>query len=56
MNSADFFHMGGYGLYVWGSYGVALAVLALNVALAHQHQRRVLRTITRSARRDRSCA
>jgi heme exporter protein D len=22
-----FWHMGGYGLYVWGSYGVALALL-----------------------------
>ena len=25
---AEFAHMGGYGLYVWGSYGVALALLA----------------------------
>ena len=24
----DFLNMGGYGLYVWGSYGVTLAVLA----------------------------
>ncbi len=23
----DFFHMGGYGLYVWGSYAVTLALL-----------------------------
>ncbi len=26
---ASFFHMGGYGFYVWGSYGVmALAIIA----------------------------
>ena len=25
---AEFAHMGGYGLYVWGSYGVALALMA----------------------------
>lgn len=24
---AEFFSMGGYGLYVWGSYALALAVL-----------------------------
>ncbi len=25
---AEFFHMGGYGLYVWASYGAALLLLA----------------------------
>ena len=25
----EFLSMGGYGFYVWGSYGVALAALAL---------------------------
>lgn len=25
---ADFFHMGGYAIYVWSSYGLALLVLA----------------------------
>lgn len=24
---ADFFHMGGYAIYVWSSYGLALLVL-----------------------------
>ena len=24
---SEFFHMGGYGLYVWGSYGVTLLLL-----------------------------
>ena len=24
----EFFHMGGYGLYVWGSYAVTFALLA----------------------------
>jgi len=27
----DFFAMGGYALYVWGSYGVTFALLALEV-------------------------
>ena len=26
-----FFNMGGYALYVWGSYGIALVVLGINL-------------------------
>jgi heme exporter protein D len=29
---SEFFAMGGYAWYVWGSYGVTVAVLALEVA------------------------
>lgn len=28
---SEFWAMGGYGFYVWGSYGVALACLALEI-------------------------
>ncbi len=28
---SEFFAMGGYALYVWGSYGVTFALLALEV-------------------------
>jgi heme exporter protein D len=35
----DFLHMGGYGLYVWGSYGVTFAVMATEAALAMRRQR-----------------
>ncbi|WP_395700825.1 heme exporter protein CcmD [Aquabacterium sp.] len=34
-----FWHMGGYGLYVWGSYGVALVVMAGEAWLARQRLR-----------------
>lgn len=30
---SEFFAMGGKGLYVWGSYGVTFAVIALEIAL-----------------------
>ena len=30
---SNFLHMGGYGLYVWGSYAVTVLVLALEVFL-----------------------
>jgi heme exporter protein D len=38
----EFIHMGGYGLYVWGSYGVTLLVLAAESHLAAARQRRAL--------------
>ena len=32
-SASEFFAMGGYALYVWGSYGVTLVALALEVFL-----------------------
>lgn len=40
---AEFFHMGGYALYVWSSLGIACVVLLLNVLLPMQRHREVLR-------------
>ncbi|MGI8837798.1 MAG: heme exporter protein CcmD [Pyrinomonadaceae bacterium] len=31
MNLSNFFHMGGYGFYVWGSYIVTLILLGAEV-------------------------
>ena len=39
----DFVHMGGYGLYVWGSYLVTLAVMVIEPLLARRRHRRALR-------------
>ena len=39
----QFFHMGGYGLYVWGSYGVALVLMLAEPWLAARRRRRALR-------------
>jgi heme exporter protein D len=30
-NAAEFFAMGGYGFYVWGSFGVTAACIAVEV-------------------------
>jgi heme exporter protein D len=38
MNWAEFFAMNGYGFYVWGSYGAALAVIAIEI-IAVRHRR-----------------
>lgn len=33
MNWAEFFAMGGYALYVWGSYGMVLLMFIIEIAL-----------------------
>ncbi len=40
MTFAEFISMSGYGEYVWGAYGFALAVLAANFASALRRLRR----------------
>jgi heme exporter protein D len=37
---ADFAAMGGYGLYVWGAYGMTALVLAAELLLLRQRRRR----------------
>lgn len=43
----QFVHMGGYGLYVWGSYGVTLMVMVAE-ALAVRRRRTVAMAAVRS--------
>jgi len=38
----DFFAMGGYALYVWGSYGVALVLMVTEVGLLFLRKRNIL--------------
>jgi heme exporter protein D len=42
---SDFVHMGGYGLYVWGSYFMALACMLVEPVLVAQRRRRALSQI-----------
>jgi heme exporter protein D len=37
---ADFADMGGYALYVWGSYGMALLALGWELLMLRQRRRR----------------
>jgi heme exporter protein D len=37
-SAADFWAMGGYGFYVWGSYGTAVAVIAIELWLLRQRR------------------
>jgi heme exporter protein D len=36
---SDFLHMGGYALYVWGSYGVTFFFLFLEIVLLLKRKR-----------------
>jgi heme exporter protein D len=42
MNWAQFFDMGGYAFYVWGSFGVALASMGIEVYLLRRRRKRAL--------------
>jgi heme exporter protein D len=46
----EFFHMGGYGLYVWGSYAVTLIVMATEAWMATQRQRAARAAVGRGGR------
>ena len=45
MNWTNFFSMGGYGLYVWGSYAVAAAILLFNVVTPLRRHKIVLQQL-----------
>ncbi len=47
----EFFHMGGYAMYVWPSYGLALVILLWNVILPMQRKKWHIANIKRRLRR-----
>jgi heme exporter protein D len=47
-SAAEFFAMGGYGLYVWGSYGVTLIAVVLEIYFLVKRRSNALRTVPRS--------
>jgi heme exporter protein D len=51
MNLNEFFHMGGYGFYVWTSYGIALIILLANIIAPLRQRRKLLNDIARTTRR-----
>jgi heme exporter protein D len=47
MNWSEFFHMGGYALYVWVSYGLMAVVLILNLVIVRRRKAEVNKTLRR---------
>ena len=48
-SASAFFSMGGYGLYVWGSYAVVVVLMLAEAIVTHQRLRRALRGETTNA-------
>ena len=46
---AEFFAMGGYALYVWGSFGVCALAMVLEPFLVRQRQSNIVRSLRREA-------
>jgi heme exporter protein D len=44
---AEFFAMGGYGLYVWGSFGVCAVLMIVEPILASRRRKDILRSLRR---------
>ena len=44
---AEFFTMGGYGLYVWGSFGVCLIAMLMEPILVNKRRSDILRSLRR---------
>ncbi len=42
---SDFFAMGGYAFYVWGSFGTTAVVMVLEVLQINQRRQQVLRNL-----------
>ncbi len=45
MNWSEFFYMNGYAFYVWGSYGVAFLVFAVEIAMVRHRRQKALREL-----------
>jgi heme exporter protein D len=46
----NFWAMGGYGFYVWGAYGMSVAILVLEVVLLRTRRARAKSEIARELR------
>ena len=50
MSAAEFFHMGGYGFYVWGSYGVTALFMIDEIVIVLRNKRTVIQRVKRMIR------
>ncbi len=49
---SEFFHMGGYAVFVWTSYGLALVMVVANIVSPIIERKRVISQVKRAIRRD----
>ena len=49
---ADFLHMGGYGLYVWGSFGLTALIMAVEPVVVARQQKSTIARLKRQLRAE----
>lgn len=49
---SDFFSMGGYGFYVWLSYGISFIAIVALIIQSIKQRKSVLRNVQREAQRE----
>ena len=50
----EFLAMGGYGIYVWGSFGLTAAIMLVEPIMAVRTRKNLVARLKRQARADRS--
>ena len=49
---ADFLHMGGYGLYVWGSFGLTAAIMVVEPIMVARTRKITIARLKRQLRAE----
>ena len=49
---ADFIHMGGYGLYVWGSFGLTAAIMVIEPIVVARTRKTTIARLKRQLRAE----
>ncbi len=49
---SDFFHMGGYAVFVWSSYALALVMVIVNVVTPIIQRKKVIARVKRAIKRE----
>ena len=50
MSIAEFFSMGGFGAYIWSSFGITLFLIAGEIIIVRQQHRTILKRLSRMMR------
>jgi heme exporter protein D len=50
MSIAEFFSMGGYGAYIWSSFGITLILIVGEIIVTRQQHRTILQRLSRMMR------
>jgi heme exporter protein D len=50
MSITEFLHMGGFGLYIWGSVGATFALMAIEIIVVKKQHGTILKRLTRMLR------